>query len=72
MLFGHGNGAFSCVNMVVVQWDKLYIHFVGTGIFFDGLGTLIVHHVQCELVVAHAEDGKYLGEGGDEQGIGAA
>ncbi len=40
--------------------------------FFDGLGTLVVHHVQCGLVVACAEDGKYLGEGRDEQGIGAA
>ncbi len=61
-----GDGAFSRVNLVVVRRDKLYIHFVGAGIFFDGLGTLVVHHVQCGLVVTRAEDGKYHGEGGDE------
>jgi hypothetical protein len=72
MLFERGNGAFSRVNTVVVQRDKLYIHFVGADIFFGGLGTLVVHHVQCGLVVAHAEDGKYPREGGDEQGVGAA
>ncbi len=45
---------------------------VGAEIFFDSLGTLVVHHVQCGLVVAHAEDGKYLGDGGDERGVGVA
>ncbi len=60
------------MNMVVVRRDKLYIRFVGAVIFFDGLGTLVVHHVQCGLVVMRAEDGKYLGEGGNEQGVGAA
>jgi hypothetical protein len=72
MLFEHGDGTFSRINTVVVQRDKLYTHFVGADIFIDGLGTLIVHHVQCGLVVARAEDGKYLREGGDERGVSAA
>jgi hypothetical protein len=71
MLLEHGDCAFSHINTVIVQWD-LYIYFVGANIFFDSLGTLVVHHVQCGLIVARAEDGKYLREGGDEQGVGAA
>ncbi len=69
------NMAMAC-SAALTQWlcgkTSYTSIFVGTDIFFDSLGTLVVHHVQCGLVVAHAEDGKYLGEGGDKQGVGAA
>ncbi len=66
MLLERNDGAFSRVDTVVVRQDRLYINFFGADLFFDGLGTFVVHHVQCGLVVLRVEDGKYLGEGGYE------
>ncbi len=54
MLLEGGNCAFRGIGVMVVRGHKLYIHFVGANMLFDGLGTLIVHDIEGRLVVTYA------------------
>ena len=71
MFFKHGYGTFCGVNAVVVRWDQLNVHLVGLYELLNHLGALVVHHIQCWLVVASTEYCKHFGEGGNEQGADA-
>ncbi len=51
MLLEGGDHVFHSIDAMVVRGHKLYIHFVGANMLFDGLGTLIVHDVEGRLVV---------------------
>ncbi len=61
---------FSSIDAVVVRWDQLDVHLVGSDVLLNCLGALVVHHVQCWLVIARREYCKHFGEDGNEQGIG--
>ena len=71
MFFKHGDGTFSSIDVVVVQWDQLDVHLVGSDVLVSRLGALIVHHGKCWLVITSTENPKHFEEGSDEQGIGA-
>jgi hypothetical protein len=71
VFFKCGNGTFSGVDTVVMWWDQLDVHLVGSDVLLNCLGALVVHHVQCWLVIASMEYCTHFGEGGNEQGIGA-
>ncbi len=51
-------------------WDQLDVHLVGSDVLLNRLGALIVHHIQCWLVIASMEYCKHFREGGNEQGVG--
>jgi hypothetical protein len=57
--------------MVVMWWDQLDIHLVGSDVLLNHFGALIVHQVQCRLVTAGTEYCKHFREAGNEQGVGA-
>ncbi len=70
MLFKPGNGTFRGIDAVVVQWDQLNVHLVGSNVHLNCFGALVVHHVQCWLVVVlSTENCKHFGEDGGEQGV---
>ncbi len=66
MFFIHGNGTFRDVEAVVEQWDQLNVHLVGLDVLLNCFGALVVHHIQCWLVVASTEYCKHFGESGNE------
>jgi hypothetical protein len=67
--FKRGDGLFSGVDTVVMQWDQLDVHLIGLEVLLNHLGALVVHHVQCWLVIVSTDYRKHFGEGIDEQGI---
>ncbi len=68
MFVQHGDGMFSGIDVVVMRWDQLYVHLVGSDVLLNCLGALVVHHIQCWLVIASTEYCKHFGEGGNQQG----
>ncbi len=71
MFFKRGDGKFCGIDTVVVQWDQLDVHLVGSDVLLNCLGALVVHHIQCWLAIASTEYRKNFGEGCNEQGVGA-
>ncbi len=71
MFFKCGNGRLHGVDAVVVWWDQLNVHLVGSDVLLNHFGLLVVHHLQCWLVVASTEYCKHFREGGNEGGAGA-
>jgi hypothetical protein len=69
VFFKCGNGTFSGVDMVVMWWDQLDDHLVGSDVLLNCLGALVVHHVQCRLVIASTDYCKHFGEDSNEQGV---
>jgi hypothetical protein len=57
--------------VVAVRWDQLDVHLVGSVVLLNRLGALVVHHIQCWLVVASTEYHKHFKKGGNEQGVSA-
>jgi hypothetical protein len=43
----------------------------GLDVLLSHVGALVVHHIQCRLVVTSTEYCKHFGESGNEQGVGA-
>jgi hypothetical protein len=70
VFFKLGNGTFSSVDAMVVWWDQLDVHLVGSDVLLNRLGALVVRHIQCWLVIASTEYCGHFGGGGNEQGIG--
>ncbi len=57
---------FSSVDAVVVWWDQLDVHLVGSDVLLNRLGALVVYHIQCWLVIASMEYCKHFVEGSNE------
>ncbi len=60
-----GNGTLHGIDTVVVQWDQLDVHLVGSDVLLNRLGALVVHHIQCWLVITSTEYHKHFEEGGN-------
>jgi hypothetical protein len=71
VFFKRGDGMFHSIDAVVVWWDQLDVHLVGSDVLLNRLGALVVHHIQCWLVIASTKYCKHFGEGRDERGVGA-
>ncbi len=67
MFFKRGDSTFCGIDAVVVRWDKLNIHLVGSDVLLNHLGAPVVHKIQCRLVIASTEYPEHFGEGGNEQ-----
>ncbi len=48
MLLEHSNHAFGGIDSVIVGWDEVDVHLVDLDVCFVGLGTLIIHNIECE------------------------
>ncbi len=62
---------FRGVDKVIVRWDQMDAHLVGLDVLLNHLGAIVVHHIQCWLVIVSTEYREHFGEGGNERGIGA-
>ncbi len=56
------NHAFGGVDLVIVGWDKEYVHMVASDVCFNGLGTFIVHNVEHGRIHMGVEVGKNVCE----------
>ncbi len=45
MFFKRGDGTFRSIDVVVVQWDYLNVHLVGSDVVLNRFGALVVHHI---------------------------
>jgi hypothetical protein len=50
MLFESCNCAFGGVDSVIVGWDEVDFHMVVSDVCFYGLGTFIVHYIECACI----------------------
>ena len=66
MFFEGANGTFGGIDVMVVWWDQLNLHFVLFGVFLNGLGALIVHDVEHRLVLPCLQNVEDFREGGNE------
>ncbi len=57
-----GNGAFCGTDPIVVRRDKLDVDSFGQDELLDCGRTLIVHHIQCQMVASCFQYGDYFGE----------
>ncbi len=71
MFFEGSYGSFRSIDTVVVWRDQLDGHFIGADVLLHRLGALVVHDVECWLVVSSPEDIEDLSEGSNEGGISA-
>jgi hypothetical protein len=46
ILFESCNCKFGIVDTVIVGWDEVDVHMVGSDVCFDSLGAFIVHYVE--------------------------
>ncbi len=49
MFFKRGDGKFHGIDSVVVRWDQLSVHLVGSNVLLNRFGALVVHHIQCSI-----------------------
>ncbi len=49
------------IDMVVVWWDQLDVYIVGLDVLLNHLVALVIHRIQCWLVVACMEYCEYFG-----------
>ncbi len=52
MFFESSDGSFCGIDTMVVVKDKLDVYFLGPDILFNSVGPIVVHHVQCWLVIS--------------------
>ncbi len=71
MFFERSDGLFGGVDTIVMWRDQFDHHPVGVDVLLNRFGALVVHEVQCWLVVPSTQNSKDFGEGGDEGGISA-
>jgi hypothetical protein len=72
VFFKRGNGTFRGIDAVVVRWDQLDVYLIGLDVLLNCVGApSLVHHIQCWLVIVTTEYRKHLGQGSNEQVVGA-
>ncbi len=71
MFLKSSDGVFGGVDVMVMRWDQLDGHLVGSDVFLDHFGAFVVHDVQHWLVVLSPQNIEDLGDGSNEGGIGA-
>ena len=49
VVFESGNGAFGCIDTVVLWWHQLYLYIVAFDKCCDRGGAFIVHHVEVDF-----------------------
>ncbi len=69
MFFERPDGPFGHIYSMVVWGDQLDFHRIVMNVLFNGLQTLVIHHVQRRLILSCTQDVEDVGECGDEGGI---
>jgi hypothetical protein len=45
MFFECADGTFGGIDVMVVRWDQLNLHFVLFDVFLNGLGAFVIHDI---------------------------